>query len=141
MPLLSTTAHCHMAWASRPSGLTPLPRLPPPHVSARFADCAVANDYIAEGGTWEVSCEDAFGDATEDCLGADLDYEDRDSPIPAYAVAGYITKTGTIDAYLGVPDSYKSGKVSAAGEQHALVRAGQPNALDHLSFSFGFPLL
>lgn len=78
-------------------------------------DCAVANDYVSAGGTWRASptsCEDAFVAATADCLGARYQYYDAGSEVPAYALAGYVTKAGTIDAYLGVPESYQSGKVS-----------------------------
>lgn len=102
------------------------------HISARFVDCAVANDYVSAGGTWRASptsCEDAFVAATDDCLEARYQNYDAGSEVPAYALAGYVTKAGTIDAYLGVPESDQSGKVSAV-EGERLRRGGGSQSVE-----------
>lgn len=95
--------------------------------SASFADCAVANDYNSAPGTWGDSCEAAFEDATDDCLAPASQYTDKSS-FPAHVRAGYITKAGSIDAYLGVPESNKNVKVSTVGRRTtAQGGGGQPS--------------
>lgn len=84
--------------------------------SASFVDGAVANDYNSAPGTWDDSCEAAFVAGTDDCLAPASQYIDMSS-IPAHVRAGYITKAGSIDAYLGVPESNKNVNVSTVGRR------------------------
>lgn len=81
----------------------------------KYVDCSVSKEYTSSDGTWsDKGCSTTYESAVNACVAWAWETSDVMADVlPAYTVAGTLTKTGSVEGYLGVPAD-KHGKVNRA---------------------------